>query len=56
MKKTILSSAFILLTALLIGTHTNAQKKDPVLMTVAGEAVTVSEFEAVYKKNNKVLL
>jgi peptidyl-prolyl cis-trans isomerase SurA len=53
MKKTILSSAFILLTALLIGTHTNAQKKDPVLMTVAGEAVTVSEFEAVYKKNNK---
>jgi peptidyl-prolyl cis-trans isomerase SurA len=53
MKKTILSSAFILLTALLIGTHTNAQKKDPVLMTVAGEAVKVSEFEAVYKKNNK---
>lgn len=53
MRKTILSTAFILLTALLIGTHTNAQKKDPVLMTIAGEDVKVSEFEAVYKKNNK---
>ena len=53
MKRTILSAAFIAFTALLIGTHSNAQKKDPVLMTVAGEDVKVSEFEAVYKKNNK---
>jgi peptidyl-prolyl cis-trans isomerase SurA len=53
MRKTILSTALILLTALLVGTHTKAQKKNPVLMTIAGEDVKISEFEAVYKKNNK---
>ncbi|MFT4523966.1 MAG: peptidyl-prolyl cis-trans isomerase SurA [Bacteroidia bacterium] len=53
MSKTILSTAFILLVALLIGTQTRAQKKDPVIMTISGEDVKVSEFEAVYKKNNK---
>ncbi|MFT5919547.1 MAG: peptidyl-prolyl cis-trans isomerase SurA, partial [Granulosicoccus sp.] len=53
MSKTILSTAFILLVALLIGTQTHAQKKDPVIMTISGEDVKVSEFEAVYKKNNK---
>lgn len=30
-----------------------AQKKDPVLLTVDGQNITLSEFEAVYKKNNR---
>lgn len=30
-----------------------AQKKDPVLLTVDGQDITLSEFEAVYKKNNR---
>ncbi|MBL4586304.1 MAG: peptidylprolyl isomerase, partial [Flavobacteriales bacterium] len=31
----------------------SAQKKDPVLLTVDGQEVLLSEFEAVYKKNNR---
>lgn len=30
-----------------------AQEKDPVLLTVDGQDITLSEFEAVYKKNNR---
>ena len=30
-----------------------ASKKDPVLMTVNGEPVTLSEFEYMYHKNNQ---
>ncbi len=30
-----------------------AQKKDPVLLTVDGQNISLSEFEAVYKKNNR---
>ncbi len=43
-----------LLIALLIGSvDLFAQKKDPVLLTVDGQNITLSEFEAVYKKNNR---
>ena len=43
-----------LLIALLIGSvDLFAQKKDPVLLTVDGQDITLSEFEAVYKKNNR---
>lgn len=45
-------------TALLIGllianVNLFAQKENPVLLTVDGQNVTLSEFEAVYKKNNR---
>ena len=43
----------ILVTTLLTISNSKAQSKDPVLMTVAGEDVTKSEFEKVFKKNNK---
>lgn len=40
--------------ALLIwGINTTAQEKDPVLLTVEGQDITLSEFEAVYRKNNR---
>lgn len=43
-----------LLIALIIGgVEVFAQEKDPVLLTVDGQDVTLSEFEAVYKKNNR---
>ena len=46
------SRLFIFLICLgLIGTA-NAQNNDPVLMTVAGEKVTTTDFLNVYKKNN----
>ncbi|MBL0044059.1 MAG: peptidylprolyl isomerase [Flavobacteriales bacterium] len=57
MMKSVLASAVLLITL-----STQAQKEpvkapvvsdDPVLMTVDGKPVTRSEFEAIYKKNNK---
>ena len=52
MKNNFLKTA--LLVAFLIGSvNLFAQEKDPVLLTVDGQNVTVSEFEAVYKKNNR---
>ncbi|WP_289030226.1 peptidylprolyl isomerase, partial [uncultured Algoriphagus sp.] len=43
-----------LLCALLMGSvDLCAQEKDPVLLTVDGQNITLSEFEAVYKKNNR---
>jgi len=40
--------------ALLIwGINATAQEKDPVLLTVEGQDITLSEFEAVYRKNNR---
>lgn len=52
MKNTILKTA-LLVCVLLSSTGLYAQKKDPVLLTVDGQNVTLSEFEAVYKKNNR---
>ena len=50
--KNILNTTLLL--ALLIGSvDLFAQKKDPVLLTVDGQNITLSEFEAVYKKNNR---
>ena len=52
MKNNFLKTA--LLVAFLIGSvNLFAQEKDPVLLTVDGQNVTLSEFEAVYKKNNR---
>ena len=52
MKSNFLSIAT--LTVVLLGSNDLfAQKKDPVLLTVDGRNITVSEFEAVYKKNNR---
>lgn len=52
MKNTIFNTTLLL--ALLLGSvDLFAQKKDPVLLTVDGQEITVSEFEAVYKKNNR---
>ena len=43
-----------LLVALMIGgVEVFGQEKDPVLLTVDGQNITLSEFEAVYKKNNR---
>lgn len=40
--------------ALVFGTiAATAQDKDPVLLTVDGKSTTLSEFEAVYRKNNR---
>lgn len=44
--------ATLLLTALIGSVNVFAQK-DPVLLTVDGQGTTLSEFEAVYKKNNR---
>lgn len=52
MKNTYLIHALL---AFLVAANTSvlAQEKDPVLLTVDGDPVRVSEFEAVYKKNNR---
>jgi len=43
-----------LISSLLLGClNLSAQKKDPVLLTVDGQAISLSEFEAVYRKNNR---
>jgi peptidyl-prolyl cis-trans isomerase SurA len=47
MKKLIFS-----LLAVLAGFHSFAQKKDQVLLTVAGDNIAKSEFEKIYRKNN----
>ena len=52
MKNTILKTA-LLFSVLLGGSDLFAQDKDPVLLTVDGQSITLSEFEAVYKKNNR---
>jgi peptidyl-prolyl cis-trans isomerase SurA len=38
---------------LIWGSSSTAQEKDPVLLTVEGQKITLSEFEAVYRKNNR---
>ena len=38
---------------LLIPVIGQSQEKDPVLFTVSGKEVRVSEFEYIYSKNNK---
>lgn len=40
-------------TILFGGFTSSAQEKDPVLLTVEGQNITLSEFEAVYRKNNR---
>ena len=52
MKNTILKTA-LLFSVLLYSSALLAQEKDPVLLTVDGQNITLSEFEAVYKKNNR---
>ena len=47
MKKHLL--VFFLLSSFII---VNAQEKDPVILTIAGENIPKSEFERVFKKNN----
>ncbi|MBI1287746.1 MAG: peptidylprolyl isomerase [Flavobacteriales bacterium] len=51
MKNNFLQTA-LLLTAFIGSVNVFAQK-DPVLLTVDGQPTTLSEFEAVYKKNNR---
>ncbi len=53
MKKSAISRFTIFLLVFVSATHVSAQKNvDPVLMTIGGSHVTVSEFENVYHKNN----
>ncbi|MCF8465419.1 MAG: peptidyl-prolyl cis-trans isomerase [Flavobacteriales bacterium] len=52
MKNTFLQTA-LLISILIGGSELFAQEKDPVLLTVDGQNITLSEFEAVYKKNNR---
>lgn len=40
-------------TFLIWSSVSTAQEKDPVLLTVEGQNITLSEFEAVYRKNNR---
>lgn len=47
-----MKKCFLLLCAVLLLTNIQAQNNDPVILTVAGEQVTRSEFIAVYQKNN----
>ncbi len=49
MKKSILFSLVILFTGLVTVAQ---EKKDPVILTIAGENIPKSEFERVFKKNN----
>jgi hypothetical protein len=42
-------SAFLLTASFLT---INAQEKDPVLLTIGDKGVNLSEFNAIYKKNN----
>lgn len=52
MSKTLLKAAAFC--ALILGSSTAwAQDKDPVLLTVDGQNISLSEFEAVYRKNNR---
>jgi len=52
MKNIFLCTALLATLGLAV-TEVNAQEKDAVLLTVDGQPTTLSEFEAVYKKNNK---
>jgi len=52
MKNTILQTALVF-SVLLGGSNVFAQEKDPVLLTVDRQNISLSEFEAVYKKNNR---
>jgi len=52
MKNIILKTA-LLFSVLLYSSALLAQKKNPVLLTVDGQNISLSEFEAVYKKNNR---
>jgi len=52
MKYAFLSTA-LLINSLIGGYTIFAQEKDPVLLTVDGQNISLSEFEAVYKKNNR---
>ncbi len=45
--------ATLVATVLLGCLDLSAQKKNPVLLTVDGQEISLSEFEAVYKKNNR---
>src|ERR1700722_13709497 len=51
MRKITVSFLIFLTTALAVNTI-KAQTKDPVLISIAGENVTKSEFEKVFRKNN----
>ncbi|MBS1944517.1 MAG: peptidylprolyl isomerase [Bacteroidetes bacterium] len=50
MKQTLLAAVFGMIS---LGLMAQAKPGDPVLMTVDGQPVLRSEFEAIYKKNNK---
>ena len=52
MKNTFLTTA-LLIGTMICGVDLSAQEKDPVLLTVDGQNISLSEFEAVYKKNNR---
>jgi len=52
MKNTILKTA-LLFSVLLLGSDLFAQEKNPALLTVDGQSISLAEFEAVYKKNNR---
>lgn len=52
MSKKFFSTA-VLCAILFGGLNSSAQEKDPVLLTVEGQNITLSEFEAVYRKNNR---
>lgn len=51
-KNTIMKKCFLLISAVLLFNNIQAQQNDPIILTVAGEQVTRSEFVAVYQKNN----
>jgi peptidyl-prolyl cis-trans isomerase SurA len=50
MKRTLIGAALTILT---LGAWAQSDTADPVLMTVDGQPVLRSEFESIYKKNNK---
>jgi len=52
MKSNFLTTA-LLIVCLIGSTDLFAQKKSPVLLTVDGQNISLSEFESVYKKNNR---
>ncbi|MFC2176766.1 peptidylprolyl isomerase, partial [Bacteroidota bacterium] len=51
--KNLFSVTALLITSLLGSANLFAQKESPVLLTVDGQDVSLSEFESVYKKNNR---
>lgn len=51
--KNIFFKTVLLIGFLFGGADLFAQEKDPVILTVDGQNITLSEFEAVYKKNNR---